>query len=84
MNGRPMTKAEDIEILRFIALHPDPIITATEVADEFDMTPQAALNRLNKLGSQRYLDTKKVGARAKVFWLTDSGRDYIADASDSE
>lgn len=84
MNNHVMTKASDLEILRFMALHPDPVTTTSELSDEFDMTSQAALNRLNKLAAHDHVDSKKVGARARVFWLTDEGRDYIADVSEIE
>lgn len=66
------------EILRAIALHTDPIVTASEVADVVDMSPQGVNKRLRELAEEGLVIRKKVGANAVVYRLSDSGREEIA------
>jgi predicted transcriptional regulator len=68
----------DTEILREIRLHPDPIVTASEVAEAVDMTPQGVNSRLNELVDEELVVRKDVGARAAVYWLTDAGKARVS------
>ncbi len=43
--------------------------TTSEVADELDCTRRTAYNRLERLADRGDLETKKVGARGRVWWL---------------
>lgn len=78
MTGRKPT-VPDVDILREIAVAPDPIVTAVELADEIDMSQQGAYSRLETLESEEYVRSKKVGSRARVWWITDKGRQQLAD-----
>lgn len=43
-------------------------ITATDVADNFDISNRAALNKLEALEDEGEIDRKNVGSRAVVWW----------------
>ncbi|PSQ51617.1 winged helix-turn-helix domain-containing protein [Halobacteriales archaeon SW_8_65_20] len=68
----------DAEILRVVRLLPDPVVTANEISDEIDMTPQGVNSRLDDLVEDGYLRQKNVGSRAVVYWLTESGKEKAA------
>ena len=59
----------DSDIKGVIRSHQDRAVTVGEVADELDVTPQAALQRLDELNERGEVVKKKVGARAVVWWL---------------
>lgn len=69
---------ESAETLLVIGLHADPVVTAPELADELDISPQAVNKRLAALEDSKYIDSKKVGAAAKVYWLTETGKQEVA------
>lgn len=50
----------------------DPVLTAPEVAAEFDISTQAANYRLKQLEEEGTLKRKKVGSAAVVYWLSRS------------
>jgi Mn-dependent DtxR family transcriptional regulator len=54
-------QATDCEIWTFLRDHEDPVVTASEVADEFGVRRQSAHERLQKLAEQGYVGRKKVG-----------------------
>jgi len=62
----------DGEIKDVISSHQDRAVTAAEVAERLEVTPQAALQRLDKLSERGEVVKKKVGARAVVWWLEGS------------
>ena len=70
-------KIKDREILEEIALSSDPVVTANELSDKLDYTSDGVRNRLLDLKKEGYVDSRKVGSRAVVWWITDSGRAYI-------
>jgi len=76
--GRKPTVSDE-EILRSIKLHPDPIVTAKEVAESIEMTRQGAHNRLEEMVGEAYLKRKEVGSRAVVYWLTEDGKEKAAE-----
>lgn len=67
-------RVSDIEILREVALSPDPIVTANEMAERMDYTRQGINNRLNNLVDDGLLDRRDVGSKAVVYWITDKGQ----------
>jgi len=73
-------EVSDEEIARAIALHPDPVVTASEVAESVDMSKQGVNKRLRELADEGYVVRKEVGARAVIYWLDDKGRELAADA----
>jgi predicted ArsR family transcriptional regulator len=73
---------EDIEILVIILNAPDPVATATEVADGCGISRQGAHNRLQQLEEQGLVQSVMKGAR--LWWLTDEGLARIgAEAAQS-
>ena len=50
-----------------------PVVTTRDVADRLDCTTEAARQKLVQLTEQGRVDRRKVGGRAVVWWLTESG-----------
>lgn len=67
-------KQGDKVILRAMALSPDPVVTASELAERTDYTADGVRGRLEDLESAGDVESRNVGARAKIWWLTPSGR----------
>lgn len=61
----------DSAILEFVRNHPDPCVTAGEVADHWDVTSQAANYRLKKLEADddSLLESKRIGASAVAYFV---------------
>lgn len=74
--ARPPKQSPE-EICQIVALHPEPVVTAADVHEEMDMTQRGAQDRLKSLAEKGYLNSKKVGASALVFWLSDKGRNTL-------
>jgi len=67
-------RVSDAKILRAIALSPDPVVTARELAEELDYTRDGIRKRLLKLEDDGKVAGRDVGARSVVWWLTPEGR----------
>lgn len=65
--GRP-PKITDSEILSVFRSSSDPVLTTGEVASQLDITHRGVRDRLEKLDEKGDIKSKKVGARAKVWW----------------
>jgi len=65
--GRPPRITDD-QILTVFRSSSDPVLTTGEVASQFEITHRGIRDRLEKLDEQSVLKSKKVGARAKVWW----------------
>lgn len=76
--GRPPRKSA-AEVCKAVALHPEPVVTAKDIHEQLEMSPDGAFDRLKKLAEQGYLDSKEPGASAVVFWLTDKGKAELSD-----
>jgi DNA-binding MarR family transcriptional regulator len=74
----------DPEVLRLIVTMPDPVVTSSELAEVLDMTQQGAYARLKSLEEGGYLQSKKVGGAARVYWVTQAGRELAAEAEFGE
>jgi len=73
----------DDEILSIFVNADDPVLTATEIAEQTDLTRQAIRRRLQQLrDNDGVLERKNVGSRAVVWWLTDVGEKYTLQESD--
>lgn len=78
MTGRtPDVSVE--EVMSAIALHPEPVVTASDIHEEIGLTPDGARERLKSLAKEGYLEVKRPGSSALVFWMTDKGRALLAD-----
>lgn len=49
----------------------DPVLTTMEVANEFDISQQAAYEKLSNLVEDAEIERKKVGARGLVWYIDD-------------
>lgn len=56
------------EVLTLFRNSDCPIITAADVSDEYDISRQAARQRLEKLRDRGVVKKKLVGAAAAVYW----------------
>ena len=79
MGGRKPTISDE-EILREIALSPDPVVTATEISNRIEMTRQGVNNRLDTLCEEGLVRKKSVGAKAVVYWLSEEGKQHATQA----
>lgn len=57
-------------VLRVMRDVEGPVVTASEVAEVLDCTPEAVTPKLEQLQEQGRADRRKVGARAVVWWPT--------------
>lgn len=81
MGGRPPS-VEAVEVMRAIALHPEPVVTAADIHEMLDLTTDGARERMKKLVTNGYLESKKVGSSGLVFWMTDEGKKLLNEAFD--
>lgn len=58
----------DKEILHVFHSSSEPILTTSEVATNLDITHRGVRDRLEKLENDGVLKSKKVGAKAIVWW----------------
>lgn len=61
-------EVSDEEILAVFRSSSDPVLSTSEIASKFDLTHRGVRDRLEKLDEQGSLESKKVGARGKVWW----------------
>lgn len=73
MAGRPPTVDAE-KVMRAIALHPEPVVTARDIHEQIGLKPDGARERLKQLVEEGYLEMKRPGRSALVFWMTDAGR----------
>lgn len=78
MAGRDKT-ISDAEILHYFAVSDKPVLNVSRLEDEIDMTRQGIYSRLESLQEEGYLQSMNVGASAKVWWLTDTGKEYVRE-----
>lgn len=65
-NGRYREKVSLDEVRQFF--HRSEPRTATEIADELDISSRAVLNKLNRMHDNQEIKRKKVGGRAVVWY----------------
>ncbi len=79
MPGRkPEAATEDV--MKAIAMHPEPVVTASDVHEQIGLSKDGARERLKSLAEEGYLGVKRPGSSALVFWMTDKGRRALTDA----
>jgi len=76
----PDYRESDIRYLTVIVTDPDPVMTATEIADELGISQQAAHRKLSDMEERGLLKSKKTGARSRVYWPTTDGLDAYGDS----
>jgi predicted transcriptional regulator len=75
----PDPEIQTLDILTVFALSTDPAFVPAEIADQLDVTTEGARHRMETLVQQGYLERKKPGQRTVLYWVTDDGRDYVAE-----
>lgn len=80
--GKPGPKrtVTDEAILRSIALAPAPIATVKDIQADISMSRAGINNRLTQLEEGGMIESRRVGASAKVYWLTTAGRKMASNA----
>lgn len=67
-SDRRVKKMDPDEVLSFVQEYEEPVVTAGEVAESFDVSSRAARYRLDQLEEQEAVRGKKVGGSAKVWY----------------
>lgn len=76
MAGRKPTIDDAVFLAVFVGAS-RPVLTATEVGERVGMSQQGAHSRLNKLEEEGLLSSQKVGAKARVYWITAEGEEEL-------
>lgn len=79
-SGKYTSQTEESQVLRALREHPEPVVTATEVAEALGVSGETARRHLSSLHEQGRVERKEVGARAVVWWLADEDGDSESDA----
>lgn len=77
--GREET-VTDKEILQVFEDAEDPALFTGEIADEIGFSNQGTILRLRALNNEGLIATKKSG-RVPMWWITDLGREFLAEES---
>ena len=77
--GRPKDITDE-EILQEVALARGPVVTAPEISDRLGISSSAVNKRFDDLVEDGYLNERQVGAKAIVYWLTEEGRELVAES----
>ena len=80
MTRGPDPSVSTFELLSFFAESSDPAFAAQEISNEYNKTRQWADRRLKQLESEGYLKSKNPGGRARVYWVTNSGEQYLSES----
>jgi len=72
-------RQSDEKYIRAVATHPDPVVTTSEIADELDVSTQAVYSKFVEFVEDGLMESKKTGGRAKVWWLSTTGREAYAE-----
>ena len=81
--GEFLAKYDDNDVVEvFVDAFPEPL-SANEIAERVGCSRGTAHNRTDRLVEDGVLETKKIGARARVFWL-DADVDLVIEASAGE
>jgi len=70
-------KLDGESLLRAVATAPDPVVTAPELASDLEYTTDGVRNRLDALVADGLLNSRDVGARATIYWITPAGREAM-------
>jgi len=73
----PEVSDNDVDILRYIRLRPEPFATARDIEPEMDVGYKQTRNRMNSLVDDGLLHVKLVGT-TKVYWLSDDGKAVLS------
>jgi hypothetical protein len=77
----PEASDTDLELLRYIALRREPFATARDIEPKTSVGYKQTRNRLDDLVEEGLLNVDMVGT-TKVYWLSDAGRERLAEGGD--
>lgn len=60
--------SDDAVLATLVQAYPEPL-SASEIGDRINVSRTTAHNRLQKYANDGPVGTKKIGARARVYWL---------------
>jgi predicted ArsR family transcriptional regulator len=70
-SGKYTAQTGPEQVLQVLREQPDPVVTATEIAEHLDVSAETARRYLSDLHENGEVRRKQVGARAVVWWLSD-------------
>ena len=73
----PEPSDDDLDLLRYVALRPEPFATARDIEPRSNVGYKQTRNRLDDLVSDGLLKETMVGT-TKVYWLSDTGRETLS------
>jgi DNA-binding MarR family transcriptional regulator len=73
----PEQRESDREILRQVKLAHGPVATASEVAENLQYSRQNVNRILGRLENEGLVKSKEVGARARIWWVTEKGEQFL-------
>jgi predicted ArsR family transcriptional regulator len=79
----PEPEESDERLLRLIALHKYPFVTAADIVEDLSIEHVQTRKRLDAMVQAGLLNTRKAG-RTKVYWLTAEGRQSLAVGVDPD
>ena len=65
-------RVSDGDILKTFRATDDPVLSTADVAERLPIKRRATLNRLEALEDRGRLDSKVIGGRNRVWWVTES------------
>ena len=68
--GRFAEKITSQDILKAFDASDEPVLSATEIAEEFGVTRQTITRRLNEMAEEGLVESKQMGARSVAWWAT--------------
>jgi len=77
----PDASDSDLDVLRYIRLQPEPFATARDIEPQMNVGYKQTRNRLDRLAQEELLNRKKVGT-TNVYWLSEKGKNRLADDID--
>lgn len=81
--GRPPSVSDEA-ILDVFRGSDDPVLIASEVAEELPIGRRGVYQRLEKLAEGGELDHKKIGGRGTVWWLIEDDTESRVQEPDDE
>ena len=75
-------RESDEDILSVLRRAADPVLSTAEIAEQLTIKRRSTLDRLRTLEEQELVESKQIGGRNTVWWLSAKGRTGAAIPSD--
>ncbi|MFC6823454.1 hypothetical protein [Halopelagius fulvigenes] len=69
--GGRKPRVTDEDLLNVFRESDEPVLSTAEVAEQVPIKRRGTLNRLQTLKEDGYLESKQIGGRNTVWWLTE-------------